>query len=281
MKIRPFKKKPLPLVTEGDLCLFFVGVGSAFSKIHNQTNLLVTKGDEHVLVDCGIKCPQALWELGCPITDIKKLLITHSHADHIGGLEEVALMGRYLSHRRPTMIISKEYEKMLWDNSLKGGCGYNEEGKLAFDKFFKTIRPEKVADAERELSEVTVGDLNLRIFRTKHIPDSSLTWEASAYSVGVIIDKRILFTSDTRFDPEFFISLDMEYQFETIFHDCQFFKGGVHASLEEIAGYPLELRKKMYLTHYGDNFKDFKVKVKKLGFAGLAEQHVFYCYDEK
>ena len=35
------------------LSFFFVGVGSAFSKTHFQTNILVTKGQDHFLIDCG------------------------------------------------------------------------------------------------------------------------------------------------------------------------------------------------------------------------------------
>jgi ribonuclease BN (tRNA processing enzyme) len=95
MKLKPLKSKKLELTNRGALSLFFIGVGSAFSKKHNQTNLLIIKGKDHVLVDLGTKGPQALYDLGLSVTQIKNILITHSHADHIGGLEEIALMGRY------------------------------------------------------------------------------------------------------------------------------------------------------------------------------------------
>ena len=103
MTVRKFKKGPLTLTNKGELCLFFVGVGSAFSKAHYQTNLLIIKGDDHLMVDCGTKAPQALFELGVPVTSVKNWLITHSHADHIGGLEEVMLMGRYVTREKPTI----------------------------------------------------------------------------------------------------------------------------------------------------------------------------------
>jgi hypothetical protein len=44
---------------------------------------------------------------------------------------------------------------------------------------------------------------------------------------------------------------------EVIFHDCQFYTGGVHTSLDELITLPEEIRRKTYLVHYGDNFKDF------------------------
>ena len=53
-------KSPLELKTDGELSLFWLGVGSAFSKLHYQTNLIIIKGDDHIMIDCGTKAPQAL-----------------------------------------------------------------------------------------------------------------------------------------------------------------------------------------------------------------------------
>ena len=58
-----------------DLELFFIGVGSAFTKRQYQTNLLIVKGDDHLLIDCGTKCSQAFHELGVPIGEVKNFLI--------------------------------------------------------------------------------------------------------------------------------------------------------------------------------------------------------------
>ena len=71
-----------------------------------------------------------------------------------------------------------------------------------------------------------MGELNLKIFRTMHIPDTSLTWETAFWSSGVIIDNRILFTSDTKFDRKLIDEYDAIFEFDAIFHDCQFFGGG-------------------------------------------------------
>ena len=40
------------LKNDGDLSLFFVGTGAAFAKTLNQNNLLIVKGDDHLLIDC-------------------------------------------------------------------------------------------------------------------------------------------------------------------------------------------------------------------------------------
>ncbi len=281
MKIIPLEEKPISLTNSGNLELFFVGVGSAFTKRNYQTNLLIIKGEDHLLVDCGTKCPQAFFELGVPITDIRNLLITHSHADHIGGLEEVILLGRYVTQKKPTIVINETYQHILWDMSLRGGAAYNEEDAgdiLGFHDFFNVIHPLWLPNYPRETFYTDINSINIKMMRTKHIPDSSWDWQSSFWSCGLIIDDRIMFTSDTRYDPKLVLSFDEMFDLEAIFHDCQFFTGGVHASLEELKQLPPEIKQKMYLTHYGDNWEDFTDKVAEYGFAGLAQQHMHYVF---
>lgn len=282
MKIVTLEQKKLSLVNDGELELFFIGTGSAFTKRQYQTNLLVIKGKDHLLVDCGTKCPQALSELGLPVTEIKNFLITHSHADHIGGLEEVSLMGRYFTKEKPNMVITETYQHILWDMSMRGGCEYNEEDAgdvLHFKDFWDIIRPQWLPDYNRETYGVKVGDIDIKIMRTKHIPDSSYDWQSSFWSCGLIIDDRVFFTSDTRYDHDLVDHYESRFNFEAIFHDCQFFTGGVHASIDELNNFSYETKRKMYLTHYGDNWEENEIKVSSYGFAGLAKQHVFYTFN--
>ncbi len=114
-----------------------------------------------------------------------------------------------------------------------------------------------------------------------HIPDSTPDWRSSFPSYGLILDGRVLFTADTRYDPEMVIGLDAEYGFEAIFHDCQFFTGGVHASLDEIAGLPPAIRAKTRLMHYGDTIEEFEPRIAELGFAGIARQWNTYSFPSK
>jgi ribonuclease BN (tRNA processing enzyme) len=269
------------LTNDGRLDLFFLGVGSAFTKRLNQTNLLLVKGNEHVLIDCGTTGTKALAGLGIPVTDIRNIFITHSHADHIGGLEEIALLGRYVTKKKPVMIIPEAYQHILWDTSLRGGCAYNEEvagDVLSFTDFFEPKRPSYVTNASRLSSETEVGSINLKFMRTKHVPDSSGSWESSFWSCGVVIDNRILYTSDTRFDLDLLVTCCENFPLEAIFHDCQFFTGGVHAGLEELGVLPAEMKKKIYLVHYGDNWEKFEPRVAELGLAGLARQMTHYYF---
>jgi ribonuclease BN (tRNA processing enzyme) len=285
---KPIERRPaaeesraLSLTNDGDLDLTFIGTGGAFSKVFFQNNLLVVKGNSHLLVDCGTRAPEALALVGLSVGQVSNYLVTHTHADHIGGLEEVMLVNRYGLRRKTTMVITDKLRKELWSMSLRGGASFNEErdGRyLEFEDYWEAIVPKRVKGGDRELCEAKVGGIELLLFRTKHIPDSSPDWRSSFPSYGLILDGRILFTSDTRFDPEMVLSLDAEHRFEAIFHDCQLFTGGVHASLDELASLPSEIRARMRLMHYGDKIADFASKIADLGFAGIAEQWKTYGF---
>jgi hypothetical protein len=54
--------------------------------------------------------------------------------------------------------------------------------------------------------------------------------------------------------------------------------GGVHASIEELKAFPEDIKKKMILVHYGDNWEDNIERVKDYGFHELAEQWSFYDF---
>ena len=271
----------LPLTNGGSLDLTFIGAGSAFSKKFFQNNILIVKGDSHLLVDCGTRAPEALALLGLTVGNVSNYLITHTHADHVGGLEEVMLVNRYGLHCKTTMVVTGKLRRALWTKSLRGGASYNEEHDgefLSFEDFWDVVAPRRVPGGDRELCEARIGDIEIRLFRTKHIPDSAPDWNSAFASYGVIVDRRILFTSDTRYDPEMVVSLDAQYGFEAIFHDCQLFTGGVHASLDEIAGLPPAIRAKTRLMHYGDKIQDFAPRIAELGFAGIAGQWNTYSF---
>jgi ribonuclease BN (tRNA processing enzyme) len=282
MKIRDRDGNSLSLTNDGQLSLFFVGCGSAFSKDLHQNNLLIVKGDDHVLIDCGTRAPEAFHKLGLPITKVKNFLITHSHADHIGGLEEVMLTARYVTKTKPTAIVTGEYQRMLWNRSLRGGCSYNEtvDGRLLeFSDFWEIVRPRRRHGGGRPMYDVQVGDISLTLFRTRHFPEQSTSWKDAAFSVGVVIDNRILFTGDTQYDPDLIGELTEQFPIEVVFHDVQFFTGGVHSSLDEISKLPPEVKRITYLMHYSANWEQYKAAAGDAGFADFVRQWRFYDFD--
>nr|HPM72015.1 hypothetical protein [Spirochaetales bacterium] len=57
---KPDSGKALLSRSDDRLSIFFIGAGSAFTKRYYQNNALVVKGDDHLLIDCGTRAPEAL-----------------------------------------------------------------------------------------------------------------------------------------------------------------------------------------------------------------------------
>jgi ribonuclease BN (tRNA processing enzyme) len=280
MKTRHFVSN-IELTNSGNLSLFFLGTGNAFTKTAFQTNLLIIKGQDHLLVDCGTLCSYAFENMyNGRITDVKNLLLTHPHADHIGGVEELALAGKYINKRLVNLVITDEFKKCLWEESLKGGIQYSEEGKMTFDDYFNQIKPVRIQKKPFEMFETNVGSINIKLFRTRHVTTRKNSLKHSQISYGLIIDDRILFTADTQFNPEQLkFLLDKYKNIEVIFHDCDVmgYSRGVHAAYDELVTLPKEIKAKTYLSHYSEAVSTIDALVD--GFAGLAKHWVYYDFD--
>lgn len=274
----------LSLTNDGTLEVFWIGVGSAFALKHYQTNLLLIKGDTHIMVDFG-SCAQLALNAtaGLKVTDLEVFLPTHSHADHIGGLECAMLTNRYvgipfLKKPKLTAIITQAYQEILWDRSLRGGCEENEHPDdekrfLTFDDFLNVVRPVWKANTPREIHEIKFGGIHIEMFRTKHVPSKAQDWQHSFYSIGLFLDGRVFISMDTRFDRE--LISHYANRSEVMFHDVQFFPDAVHAPLADLKTLPDEVKKKMYLMHYSDDWEKQDIS----GFAGWTEQGVRYIFD--
>lgn len=280
MKIRHFVSN-IELTNSGNLSLFFLGTGNAFTKTAFQTNLLIIKGQDHLLVDCGTLCSYAFENMyNGRITDIKNLLLTHPHADHIGGVEELALEGKYITKRLVNLVITDEFKKSLWEESLKGGIQYSEEGVMTFDDYFNQIKPVRIQKKPFEMFETNVGSINIKLFRTRHVTTRKKSLKKSQISYGLIIDDRILFTADTQFNPsQLQFLLDKYKKIEVIFHDCDVmgYSRGVHAAYDELVTLPKEIKEKTFLSHYSEAVSTIDALVD--GFAGLAKHWVYYDFD--
>lgn len=282
--------KPLSLKTDGHLRLVFIGVGSAFAKRRRQSNMLLIQGDHHVLIDCGTQGPLALNDLGLSVRDVDCYLPTHSHADHIGGFEEIMLMNRYgQPPRQPKLIVLRDYQDLLWSKSLSGGAEYceaNQGRSLQITDFFDILRPRTIEAYGRKCWMVQYGPIEMLIMRTRHFPDSAVSVDESQWCSGVFINQKVWISGDTMFDREYPERFSREA--EVMFHDCQLFQGGIHASYQELMTLPPEIRAKMYLYHFGDHWDRPESWVQNIdkftgdpledGFLGWTEQQVAFDF---
>jgi hypothetical protein len=260
----------------GGLVVCFNGVGSAFARKNFQTSMIIAKNGKTLLVDCGTTVPLALAQKRIKVTDFDGYLVSHGHADHIGGMEELLLTARYQYLTKPTILITGPFERLLWQRSLRGGCEYNENGTLRFSDLATAVRPRRLKGRARALFHSRFLDIDFIIFRTLHVPGRASCWDQAYWSTGFLIDGKVLFTADTRFDRSLFADIPMD-QVQAIFHDCQLSEpGSVHATYWELMTLPPELRRKMWLTHYGDNFAQFHPR--RDGFRGFAQAWRLYRF---
>lgn len=269
--------KPLSLKNGGKLEIIPIGVGSMLAGRHHNTNYLIVKGETHILLDCGRIILDALRDVGVEMTDIQTILPSHSHDDHVGGIGTLAIANRYIGQallKKPKlqMIASLDFARALWENNLKGNLACNEPNS-EFGNWFNLLVPYQVSAEHREASVIDFGGINIRMFRTMHVPATANSWKDSAYSIGFLVDGKVLISGDTRFDRE--LVDNYQGRCEAVFHDVTFFDDPVHASLESLRGLPVAVKEKIHLIHYGDSFEKHDVS----GFAGFAMQGARYVFD--
>ena len=287
--------------------LTFTGTGNALrfrsyyglERLFNN-NLLIETKDEHgherkLMVDCGRNLPEALEALsqkrqkvGGEVLDfmsITDIFITHLHADHVGSLEDKAFMDMFVSgfiygQRRRTKLYGKLlFLRELWDRCLAGGLTSIEGTRNSLDTYFDV---KELRNKDGLEPEFTIGKLTFQLVATDHVrvdsPQDYPSW-------GVIVrdekDRSFFFTGDTKARLDLyapvFESVDL------IFHDCELadFPGSVHAQFHELAQYPEEYRRKMYLVHYSPYYTkpDWKQAVEDNGFLGFWEQQHTVDFD--
>ena len=75
-----------------------------------RSSILVESGGKRLLVDCGPDARQQLLDAGSPQVDA--LLVTHDHADHVHGIDELRPLIQMLGGRMPMLARGETIERL-------------------------------------------------------------------------------------------------------------------------------------------------------------------------
>jgi ribonuclease BN (tRNA processing enzyme) len=213
--------------------LRFLGVGNAQAapELGSASAVLERDGEPVLLIDCGQEALSAYLErYGVPP---RALYITHTHMDHVGGLERL-------------------FYKIYFDARLRGEVRLYAHAQLV------PLLQGRVADYPEVLAEGGANfwdaftlvpmsrgfwhrDVWFEVFPTRH--------HAPGTSFGLALPGSFVWTGDTRPIPE--MLAQHAGRGELVAHDCALNGNPSHSGIDDLAReYPDELRSRLVLYHH-------------------------------
>jgi len=223
-----------------------LGVGDAFSNRFYSSCVALEAGGQWLLFDCPHPIRKMLREGGekagvaIDVGDVLGVIVSHLHADHCSGLEGIGYYSRFLLGRKMTLAIHPDVLEHLWDGHLRAGMEHLKSApdgpamKLGLEDYFDV----KPLHFERPLD---LGPFRIESRPTiHHIPTTAVKVHAGGRTLGL--------SADTAFDPGLVAWLA---EADLFFHETNH---GIHTPYEKLAALPAEVRSKMRLIHYPDDF---------------------------
>lgn len=218
-----------------------LGVGDAFTARYYTSCIALQAEGRWLLVDCPHPIRKILREGGAPDLDgIEAVIQTHLHADHCSGLEGYSYFSFFVLQRKALILAHPEVSERLWGGHLAAGMEQLMSAAdfschaRGFEDYFE-LRPLSYE------APVQLGPFSVECRRTiHHIPTTALRIRAAGRTLGI--------SSDTAFDPDLIEWLSAA---DLVIHETNY---GVHTPYEKLAALPAELRAKMRLIHYPDDF---------------------------
>lgn len=224
----------------GSVEVRFVGSGDAFgSGGRFQTCFAVTASDDFFLVDCGASSLIAMRQQGLDPRDVSKVLITHLHGDHFGGLPFFLLDAHFVSNREAPLTLAGppglEERLRRAMEVLFVGSSKMERG---FDLRFVELAPR---------TPTTIDGVVVTAFPAAHFSG------APSYSLRVEVDGKVfVYSGDTQWTDTL---IEASAGADLFACECYVFDEDVplHNSYRQIMDHRQQLTcKRIVLTHMSD-----------------------------
>lgn len=235
-----------------NMSIEFLGTGSAFvlGEENFQSNIIVAvevNGEtKRLLIDAGTSIAEALNMAEYKPQDIEAVLITHLHADHVGGVEYIAFKNYFeqfpFGVKKPILLGEGNMLDAGWNTTWKGGMKYLGDKTATLETYFEV-------NGLYEKEIYNFHGVEISIFETKHCED--FDGDFKSYGVKIVNDGLVMVVSgDCKWDPEGM--KDLYEEADIIFHDCEIaeYPNSVHAQYNQLKTLPDEIRAKMALYHY-------------------------------
>jgi ribonuclease BN (tRNA processing enzyme) len=230
--------------------LYPLGVGDAFTERFWYSNMLLNVDGRELFIDAPAYIPKMLadnnrnGEQEVTIDRYRELIITHMHADHTGGIEELSYWQYFATDDPMKLYAPKWMLQDIWttlrpamEESARG-----DNGLAALDWFFDPVP----LDNPHDFGGFTVESRPI----IKHYPRTV----AYKFDFG---DVKLGYSADTGFDEGLIEWLD---ECDMVLHECRFGEvmvlGGdirvLHTSIEDLLTLPESFQEKTLLYHYAD-----------------------------
>jgi ribonuclease BN (tRNA processing enzyme) len=220
-----------------------LGVGDAFSALHYSTCVALEAADSLVLIDCPHPIQKMMREARLASIDPKRIsavILTHLHADHCSGIEGLGYWTFFYQKRKLPLFLHADVLRDLWHGHLAAGMSHlmPSPGAPTIDMKLEDYFELHLLD---ENAAIECGPFSIESKKTiHHVPTTALRIRAEGRVLG--------HSADTAFDQSL---IDWLAEADLVVHETNY---GVHTPYEKLAALPPELRAKMKLIHYPDDF---------------------------